>query len=86
MREIVAYTMAHRTATGPFDVVCGGRTPGGDRAAGSEIVASYAEAGVTWWVEDASMWRFRKYEPWKEPFIWPTEEIEERVRQGPPRV
>ncbi len=85
-REIVAYVGAHRTSPEPFDVAFGGWTPGDDRAAGAALVATYAEPGVTWWVEDCSMWRFRKYEPWNEPVIWPTEQIEERIRQGPPRV
>jgi hypothetical protein len=85
-REIVAYIKAQRTSPDPFDIAFGGWTPGDDPAAGAELVATYADAGVTWWVEDISMWRFGKYEPWNEPFIWPTEEIEERIRQGPPKV
>ncbi len=85
LREIVAYTRAHRASRAPFEVVFGGQTPGDDRAAGAEIVASYAAAGATWWVEDVGMWRFRPYEPWKEPYVWPAEEIERRIRQGPPK-
>jgi alkanesulfonate monooxygenase SsuD/methylene tetrahydromethanopterin reductase-like flavin-dependent oxidoreductase (luciferase family) len=86
LREIVAYIRSHRVGEGPFDVVYSGQTPGDDRAAGAAIVAHAADAGATWWVEDVSMWRYRPWEPWKEPYVWPAEEIEGRIRQGPPRV
>ncbi len=71
---------------GPFDVAFGGQTPGEDRSKGAEIVGRYAEAGVTWWVEDVAMWRFEPWEPWKAAYTWPVEEIEGRIRQGPPIV
>jgi alkanesulfonate monooxygenase SsuD/methylene tetrahydromethanopterin reductase-like flavin-dependent oxidoreductase (luciferase family) len=85
LRDVVAYVHSHRAEETPLDVVFIGSTPGEDHAQGAAIVAGYADAGVTWWVEDVAMWRFRPYEPWKEPYIWPVEEIEERIRQGPPR-
>lgn len=82
--EIVSYTLAHREDEEPFDVAFGGRTPGGDGSRGAEIVDSYAQAGVTWWVEDVAMWRFAAWEPWNAPYTWPVEAIEARIRQGPP--
>jgi alkanesulfonate monooxygenase SsuD/methylene tetrahydromethanopterin reductase-like flavin-dependent oxidoreductase (luciferase family) len=84
IREIVSYTMGHRTSEEPFDVAFGGQTAGEDPAVDAEIAARYAEAGVTWWVEDLAMWRFRAWEPWNEPYTWPVEEIEGRIRRGPP--
>jgi hypothetical protein len=49
------------------------------------MVAAYAEAGCTWWVEDASPYRFGW--SWEEP--WTPEALEPvraRVRRGPPRA
>jgi hypothetical protein len=71
--------------TTPFDVVIPGSTPGDDPIRAEEIVASYRNAGATWWIEDVSMWRFREWNSWNEPYQWPTAEIEERIRQGPPK-
>ena len=85
LREVVAYVHSYRAEETPLDVVFIGSTPGDDHLQGAEIVAGYADAGVTWWVEDVAMWRFRPYEPWKEPYVWPVKEIEERIRQGPPK-
>lgn len=71
--DLRAYIMEHRQATGPFDITHIGRTPGDDRAAAQAIVAPYADAGVTWWLErigDAGD---------------SLESMRPRVRQGPPR-
>lgn len=87
--EMATYTKAQRTSDEPFDIAMGGKTPGDDRAAGAAIVAEYAAAGLTWWIEDVAFWRFKPWEPWKEPhepYLWPVDEIETRIRQGPPRV
>jgi alkanesulfonate monooxygenase SsuD/methylene tetrahydromethanopterin reductase-like flavin-dependent oxidoreductase (luciferase family) len=70
--EITAYIKEHRTAEGPFDVTHIGRTPGDDRAAAAAIVAPYAEAGVTWWLEHVHDQQET------------LEELRPRVRQGPP--
>jgi alkanesulfonate monooxygenase SsuD/methylene tetrahydromethanopterin reductase-like flavin-dependent oxidoreductase (luciferase family) len=74
VREIIAYVKAHRESDAPFDVVMGGSTPGDDPVRAAEIVAPYAEAGLTWWHEgparmDTSL-----------------EEIRARIRRGPPRL
>lgn len=83
--EINATIAAHRTADAPFDRVHGGATPGEDRAAGAATVAPYAAAGVTWWMEDISPWRFgaRWGGDWNPAA---SQRMGERVRQGPPRV
>jgi len=75
--EIRAYVEAHRTETGPFDLIEAGETPGDDRERAASQVRPFAEAGVTWWLEDL----------WRTP--WETDKVEgmrTRIRQGPPRV
>jgi alkanesulfonate monooxygenase SsuD/methylene tetrahydromethanopterin reductase-like flavin-dependent oxidoreductase (luciferase family) len=70
--EIMTYVRANRAGAGPFDIIVEGQTPGGgSKAAG--IVAPWAEAGATWWIE--AMWDAMD-EPAK---------VRERVEQGPPR-
>jgi alkanesulfonate monooxygenase SsuD/methylene tetrahydromethanopterin reductase-like flavin-dependent oxidoreductase (luciferase family) len=73
IRDLLAYIGEHRTSEGPFQVVFGGRTPGKEPEAELAQVAAYAEAGVTWWVEN---------------FDWnnPLPQVQERICQGPPRV
>jgi alkanesulfonate monooxygenase SsuD/methylene tetrahydromethanopterin reductase-like flavin-dependent oxidoreductase (luciferase family) len=83
-RAIAASIAAYRTADGPFDLVHGGRSSGADHAAGVALASTYAEAGVTWWIEDISPWRFG----WKWEDAWSaaaTALMTQRVRQGPPR-
>ena len=69
--EVAAYTLAHRQGGGPFDVVVEGLTPG-DPAAAARVVAPYAGAGLTWWVEKLGWFR------------GPLGEMRARIRQGPP--
>jgi alkanesulfonate monooxygenase SsuD/methylene tetrahydromethanopterin reductase-like flavin-dependent oxidoreductase (luciferase family) len=68
-----AYIQEQRQAAGPFDITHIGRTPGDDPAAALDIVAPYAEAGVTWWLE-----RIGDEDD-------PLDAMRPRVRQGPPR-
>lgn len=71
-RQMRAYIDKHRTATTPFDMVFDGRAndlPAAERGA---HVASYADAGVTWWLES----------------VWPSvalTEIRAIIDQGPPQ-
>jgi len=77
------YVAEHREpSAGPFELVVAGETPGGDRAAGARIVASYEEAGVTWWIESIDPWRFG----WTGNTPWPTGQVHARVLQGPPEA
>ena len=46
---------SHRTATGPFDVVVGAYSD--PTPAGARMVAEYAEAGATWWLEELNGFR-----------------------------
>jgi alkanesulfonate monooxygenase SsuD/methylene tetrahydromethanopterin reductase-like flavin-dependent oxidoreductase (luciferase family) len=70
--ELVAYIGQHRTDPGPFDVVFGAETAGDGGAGDRELVARFAEAGVTWWMEPVSHWR------------GPLAAMRERIRRGPP--
>ncbi len=85
VRALVAYIMAQRSSTAPFDVAIPGTTPGDDPVRGVAQVAPYAEAGATWWIEDCGPDSFRPYQEGV-PYVWPVQEVERRIRQGPPRV
>jgi alkanesulfonate monooxygenase SsuD/methylene tetrahydromethanopterin reductase-like flavin-dependent oxidoreductase (luciferase family) len=74
IRDIVAYIKEHRTRAEPFDITSGGQTQGGGAAEDVTIVAPYAEAGATWWLEYIIPWRSS------------LAEVRERIRKGPPRV
>jgi hypothetical protein len=89
LRESVAYTQAHRTSTAPFEVVTGGFTPGDDPLQAADIVAAYADAGLTWWLE-TPRWR-ENVNPWAPDWNgnWsaaePIELMRARIHQGPPK-
>jgi alkanesulfonate monooxygenase SsuD/methylene tetrahydromethanopterin reductase-like flavin-dependent oxidoreductase (luciferase family) len=80
IRAIAAYIATHRTSSDPFEIVMAGETPGDEQAAGVEIVAPYADAGLTWWLENIHPWRFG----WQWTGPWPVADMEARIRQGPP--
>lgn len=70
VREMRAYVEAHRTLSTPFDIVVSGKVCGLPAAQRQEILAGWAEAGATWWVE--GLWGEQE------------ETVTERARQGPP--
>ena len=75
LASVVDYVALHRSSDDdPFDVVLEGRTEGRDPAADAAVVRSYAEAGLTWWVEALGWWRGSLDEQCR------------RIAQGPPRV
>ena len=84
MRDVLAHTLAGREHAAPFDVAHAGITPGKDRAQDAaqeaETVAQYAEAGVTWWLEQINPWAFG----WDGRGPWPLEAMRARVLAGPP--
>jgi alkanesulfonate monooxygenase SsuD/methylene tetrahydromethanopterin reductase-like flavin-dependent oxidoreductase (luciferase family) len=55
VRDLVAYVREQREAGpsdgGPFEIVLGGATPGGDPAGTRDVIGPLAEAGATWWDE-----------------------------------
>ena len=74
VRAMKAWVDARREAATQFDIIWEDDTPGDDPTAAAEIIASWAEAGVTWWLESV----------WKGPRARAgLEGIRERVRQGP---
>jgi alkanesulfonate monooxygenase SsuD/methylene tetrahydromethanopterin reductase-like flavin-dependent oxidoreductase (luciferase family) len=72
VREMMAYVNQHRTAPTPYDVIAEGATPANDPARAKTIVQEWENAGATWWLE--ALWNASG-----------ADEIEARVRQGPPR-
>lgn len=77
LRPAVEWVHEHRPAElrdRPYEVVMDGRTPADDPAAGAAIVAAWADAGVTWWLET----------DWS-PDLAPDAQLR-RIQAGPPRV
>jgi alkanesulfonate monooxygenase SsuD/methylene tetrahydromethanopterin reductase-like flavin-dependent oxidoreductase (luciferase family) len=74
LRAVIRYTREHRTAEGPFDVALEGGTDGSAADRGGQLVASYARAGLTWWIEALGWWRGT-----------PADAMN-RIRQGPPAM
>ncbi len=73
VRALIIYIRSHRITDVPFDLVCSGETTA-DSVRAREIVAPYAEAGATWWLESVL--------PWKTSFA----DFRARVVAGPPRL
>jgi alkanesulfonate monooxygenase SsuD/methylene tetrahydromethanopterin reductase-like flavin-dependent oxidoreductase (luciferase family) len=74
IKEMVAYTRSYRTDYTPFDVTYCGETEGLDPAGDAAMLAGYAEAGVTWWLENIQDQRGTPAQ------------MRQRIRQGPPRL
>jgi alkanesulfonate monooxygenase SsuD/methylene tetrahydromethanopterin reductase-like flavin-dependent oxidoreductase (luciferase family) len=86
IKDCVDFLRAQREPAGrdgPFEIVYSGHpTPGDDPDQAAEIVARYAELGITWWLEMIAPWIAGK--DWKDP-EWPVAKMHERIVQGPPR-
>lgn len=74
MSEAIVYVKQHRATDAPFDVTWAGLTPGNNRHYGSNMLAPYVEAGLTWWTESLG--------PQRGSF----EEMRLRIQQGPPTL
>ncbi len=86
MKEAVQFTLALRSSSesGPFDVAFSApQTPGDDPARAAAIVAPFAEAGVTWWMEQIYPQHFGGS---LEASQWPVEAMRRRILQGPPGI
>lgn len=84
-KVIMDYVNQHRTSDAPFDWIHGGNTPGDDLAKAAEMVRPYEEIGVTWWIEGIDPWRYGwKWEDELMPGV--IEMMNERIRQGPPKL
>jgi alkanesulfonate monooxygenase SsuD/methylene tetrahydromethanopterin reductase-like flavin-dependent oxidoreductase (luciferase family) len=73
-RDLLAYMAPYRTSGAPFDVVYRGNTAGVSAAADRAIIAPYAEAGVTWWLESCP------------PEAGSLAAARTRIAHGPPRL
>jgi alkanesulfonate monooxygenase SsuD/methylene tetrahydromethanopterin reductase-like flavin-dependent oxidoreductase (luciferase family) len=73
VRDIRVYIQQHREEDGPFDAVVILWSEGDRSEQERETVAAYAEAGVTWWLEDLTTERFSSLR-----------EIRHRLHMGPP--
>ena len=72
LREIAAFIKKHRSVAGSFDIVNIGWTTGVSQRKDAEKVASFIEAGMTWWLESL-------YTKRDSP-----ERMRARIRQMPP--
>lgn len=72
LQEIRDYIAGHRTSAEPFDLVMMGYTPADDPQKAQKIIAPYAAAGLTWWLESL----FRRQDS--------LESMQARIRNGPP--
>lgn len=83
--EVVAavreLAMRHRADDASFDLVIVNGNPAWDNDVDAAEVARYAAAGLTWWLEDISPWRFGGT---AEP-PWALGAMRERILAGPPR-
>ncbi len=84
IREMMRFLLDHRESDDPFDVTVQGTTPGNDLMRAAEVVAEYAEAGVTWWQEAINEHRRDLIDrasktSWIDAVRW-------RIQQGPPRI
>jgi hypothetical protein len=74
IREI-RHWLTENGASPSFDIVWEGDTPGDDPAHAAEIARTWADAGVTWWLEAV----------WNEPRTRAgLEGMRSRILQGPP--
>jgi len=73
VRELIAYVARFRSSDSPFEVVVSGSTAGTSADQDHEIVAPYASAGATWWLETFVPWQ---YSP---------QQVRRRINCGPPR-
>ena len=74
LANVVTYVKEHRTSAAPFDVVLELARGSSNRAEVRGNLPAYAEAGLTWWLEDVGSWR------------GPLDEMRDHIRQGPPRI
>lgn len=73
LAEIKRFIDLNRESDAPFDIIVEGRTPAKEPAKAAQIVASYREAGATWWIEAL----------WDEPDL---EVVLARIKLGPARI
>ncbi|HLV98258.1 MAG TPA: LLM class flavin-dependent oxidoreductase [Ktedonobacterales bacterium] len=72
-RAVLAFIQTQRTHTTPFEALAYGLTSGSDHAADAAQVASFAQAGATWWLEHFAPQHT-------------VEQVRARIRVGPPQL
>ncbi len=84
MKDAIQFTLGLRSRSEPFDVVFSApHTPGDDPRQAAAMVAPFAEAGVTWWLEQIYPQHFGGR---LEDHEWPVDAMRLRILQGPPRI
>jgi len=78
MHEIIRSVALQPGYISPFEVIHSGLTAGMDAAHERDVVASYQQVGVTWWVEKILP------ERWGSWTDWPLAAMRARIRHGPP--
>ena len=82
LKQAIQYTHAHRDSEAPYDVVYSAVPMlSHEPTRVAERVAAYAEAGITWWLEQLYPQHFGS--EWQGE--WPVEAMRQRIGQGPPR-
>jgi hypothetical protein len=81
IREVADFVHERREGSEPIDIIWCGRSPA-DPAQAAEFMKPFAEAGLTWWLEDIEPANF--WDNWDG--TWPEEALHERIRQGPPAL
>ncbi len=74
-REMLAEIRQHRIGGAMFDIACYESTVTEDGEVDGDVIARFAEAGVTWWLHGLDI-------TLKLPYI----KMLERVQQGPPHI
>lgn len=70
IQAIKGYVNTHRDSSAPFDILAQGQTHPKPSHDAGDLVASYQQAGATWWIED-----------W---YLSPVEEGRKRLQAAPP--
>ncbi len=83
VRTMLSFVREQRAQAGltdkPFDVVHCGISTGADQLADAALAQTYADVGVTWWLEHLAPDR------WGAESDWPLDVMRQRIHQGPPR-
>jgi alkanesulfonate monooxygenase SsuD/methylene tetrahydromethanopterin reductase-like flavin-dependent oxidoreductase (luciferase family) len=77
IRAIRQWLVEQSGGRSDYDIIMEGESPADDPAAASAIVAPWAEAGCTWWLE--TRWEMPHHSPER------LQQVYERLAAGPPR-
>ena len=72
VKKLKEFVEERRPNSGPFDIIAGGQTPGGNRKQAVKTVAPFAKAGATWWLESL--------------YTSSSDKLRKRIKQGPPSL